>query len=241
VSKVLSVLRSSDIHHRPKRIMIIGGGLIGSLAAKILEDHHHHVKLIEKDPKRCEQLALQLKKTLILRGNGCDTYLLRNEDVENLDCFCALTNSDADNIVSSLHSKQLGAKQVIALVNRDAYLSLIFSGYINIDIALSPQQITISAILRHLHRTNVIQAYSLRRGTAEALEIKVLPGSPILKQTLPLQLPKNVVLTAIMRQNHIIFPDVNTTLQVDDRAILFVGDKKQMRAVEVLFNTYNGH
>ena len=98
---------------------------------------------------------------------------MKNEEVENTDCFCALSNSDADNIVSSVFSKQLGAKQVITLVNRDAYLSLIISGYIAIDIAVSPQQITSSAILKYFRKGNVTQSYSLRRGVAEVLEIKV--------------------------------------------------------------------
>lgn len=238
VNEVLHILRAPVIQSPHKKIMIIGGGNIGSQTAQHLETHHS-VKLIEQENKRCEQLALQLKSALVLRGNGCDTYLLRNENVENMDCFLALTNSDADNIVSSLHSKQMGAKQVIALVNRDAYLSLIISGFINIDIALSPQQITISAILRHLHHGNIVQAYSLRRGSAEALEIKVGPDSAILKLNSPLELPPNVIIAAIIRQHQILIHDTGVP-QEADRVILFVSDKKQIPAVERLFAAKKG-
>lgn len=239
VSEVLNILRAPTTQSTHKKIMIIGGGHIGSQTAQHLQAHHQ-VKIIEQDSQRCEQLALQLTSALVLHGNGCDTYLLRNEDVENMDCFLALTNSDADNIVSSLHSKQLGAKQVISLVNRDAYLSLIISGYINIDIAISPQQISISAILRHLHRGNVVQAYSLRRGSAEALEIKVRPGSAILNLNSLKELAPNVLIAAIFRQNQILIPDSDTLIQEADRVILFVGDKKQIPAVERLFAAKDG-
>lgn len=239
VSEVLSIICAPINQSDSKKIMIIGGGHIGSLTAQNLQAHHQ-VKLIEQNKKLCEKLALQLESSLVLCSNGCDTYLLRNENVEDMDCFVALTNSDADNIVSALHSKQLGAKQVISLVNRDAYLSLIINGYINIDIAVSPQQITISAILRHLHRGNIVQAYSLRQGSAEALEIKVDSSAAILKLESSQALPPHVTIAAIIRQNQILIPKTDMLIREADRVILFVSDKKQIPAVDSLFAVNNG-
>ncbi len=236
VTRVLGILRPSETNPpKRKRIMIAGGGYIGSQLAHTLEDHHQ-VKLIEQNRERCEQLARQLKNTLVLQGNGCDSLLLKNEDIENIDCFCALTNSDADNIVSALYSKQLNAKQVIALVNRDAYLSLIISGYIHIDVAVSPQQITTGAILKHLRHAHIIQAYSLRRGAAEALEIVVHSTAKAAGRSLAqLALPKGAQISAVVRDHILLLPDSTTTLQPEDRVIVFISDKTQIQFIENLF------
>ena len=235
INTVLNSLRPGVIKHGSKQIMIIGGGYIGSLLARTLENNHQ-VKLIEHNRQRCEQLARELKNTLVLHGDGCDSNLLSNEDVENTDCFCALSNSDADNIVSSLHSKQLGARQVIALVNRDAYLSLIISGYIHLDIALSPQQITTGAILKYLRHGNILKAYSLRRGAAEALEISVPMGAKITGMTIEKSpLPQGLQIAAIQRGTRLIFPDQNTSIQAGDRVALFISDKTKIATAERLF------
>jgi trk system potassium uptake protein len=233
INAVLHVLNPT-LPQRSKRITIIGGGYIGTQLARTLENDYQ-VKLIEQDRARCEQLAQELKNTLVLHGNGCDSNLLRNEDIETTDCFCALSNSDADNIVSSLYSKQLGAGRVIALINRDAYLNLIISGYIDLDIALSPQQITTSAILKHLRHGNIIQAYSLRRGAAEALEIMTPGRSKIIGQTLGTVLPNGISVAAIGRGEELIIADSSTTVQTHDRVILFISDKSKIQTAERLF------
>lgn len=239
VRPVLNILRPGMPTHPPKRVMIMGGGYIGSQLAQNLQTHYQ-VKVIEQDTQRCELLARQLPHALVLHGNGCDSLLLRNEDVDNIDCFCALSNSDADNIVSSLYSKQLGAKQVIALVNRDAYLSLIISGYVQVDVAVSPQQITLSAILKHLRHQRITQAHSLRRGAAEALAIAVhtqsaAAGLPLAK----INLPAGAHLIAVIRQQTLQFPAPQDIIQADDQVILFFSDKKNVAAVENLFGGEN--
>jgi trk/ktr system potassium uptake protein len=240
VNAVLNILRPGTAFLKLKRVMIIGGGYIGSQLAQNLQTHYQ-IKLIEQNQERCEQLARTLTNTLVLHGNGCDSSLLRNEDVDNIDCFCALSNSDADNIVSALYSKQLGAKLAIALVNRDAYLSLIISGYAQVDIALSPQQITLSAILRHLRHKQVMQAHSLRRGAAEALEIAVFPQAAAAgKKIADLHLPQGAHISAIIRNKTLLFPAADTSIQTEDRIIVFLSDKKTVSVIKNLFIGDNG-
>ncbi len=236
VTAVLDLFRNNQSSQsRHKRIMIIGGGFIGSHLARILEKKYQ-IKIIEQDRNRCEQLAQQFAKAIVLQGNGCDPNLLRSEEVENIDCFCALTNSDTDNIVSSLYSKQLGAKQVIALVNSDAYLNLIISGYIHIDIAVSPQQITVSAVLRHLHHGKILQAYSLRRGVAEALELIVGANSSVVGKSLnQLNLPKGVQICGVIRNHRFIVPKPQEIIGDLEQIIIFVSDKTKINQVEKLF------
>ncbi|MBS0350957.1 MAG: Trk system potassium transporter TrkA [Proteobacteria bacterium] len=236
VAAILNVICPTETHaQKHKRVMIIGGGLIGELLAEKLE-HDHQVKIIEQNVERCELLGRRLKNTLILHGNGCDAGLLRNEEVENIDCFCALTNSDSDNIVGSLYSKQLNAKQVIALINREAYLNLIFSGYIHVDIAISPQQITVSAILKHLRDAQIIQAYSLRQGAAEALEIMVNQAASVEGCTIQaLNLPEAVRIIGLIRNDRLLYPQPDTVIQYHDRVLVFISNKKYIHLVESLF------
>lgn len=236
IAAVLNLFYAHPYSEREhKRVMIIGGGFIGSQLAQMLEKKHQ-IKIIEQDLDRCQQLAQQFEKTLILHGNGCDPALLRSEEIENIDCFCALTNSDTDNIVSALYSKQLGAKQVIALVNSDAYLNLIISGYIHIDIAVSPQQITVSTVLKHLRQGQILQAYSLRRGAAEALEIKVGTHAQAVNNSLAtLNLPKGAQVCGIIRNHSFIIPDAEEIIRDLDRVILYISDKSKMNEVEKLF------
>ncbi|MEQ1916123.1 MAG: Trk system potassium transporter TrkA, partial [Gallionella sp.] len=165
IRSVLSEMRRMD---KPsKRVMIVGGGNIGRRLAKALE-RDYQVKLIEYNKKSCAKLAQELTKTLVLNGDGTDEKLMMQEHVEDVDVFCALTNDDENNIMSALLAKQGGARKVIALINRSAYVDLVQGG--KIDIALSPAQITIGSLLAYVRQGDVAAVHSLRRGVAEALE-----------------------------------------------------------------------
>jgi len=92
------------------RIMIVGGGKIGFTLAQKLESDYK-IKIIEPDQERCEALSRQLNRTIVLKGAGSDEELLKNENIENIDIFCALTNDDETNIMSAFLAKKLGAKK----------------------------------------------------------------------------------------------------------------------------------
>ena len=130
-----------------RRVMIAGGGNIGLRLARQLADENYSVRLIERDPKRCEYLATQLPdNVLVLHGSGTDEGLLERENIEDMDTWLALTSDDEDNIMSSLLAKRLGARKVIALINRQAYGELMQGSHI--DIAVSPSHATMSELLR---------------------------------------------------------------------------------------------
>ena len=115
------------------------------------------------------RLASELTNTLVLHGDCTDEKLLQQEHVEEVDVFCALTNDDENNIMSSLLAKQIGARKVISLINRSAYVGLVQGG--KIDIALSPASITIGSLLAYVRQGDVAAVHSLRRGAAESLEV----------------------------------------------------------------------
>ena len=219
-----------------KRIMIAGGGNIGHRLASRLEKDYQ-VKMIERSTERCEWLADMLDDTTVLNGDACDHHLLSEENIEYVDVFCALTDDDEANVISAMIAKRLGVRKVMALITRTAYVDLIEGG--NIDIAISPQQATIGSILTHLRRGDIVNAHSLRRGAAEAIEI-VLHGdkksSKVVDRRIEeLKLPAGASIGAIIRDGKNIPVAFDTTLQADDHIIVFLLDKKRIREVENLF------
>ena len=220
-----------------KRIMIAGGGNIGAGLARILEENHQ-VKLIEHSTKRAEHLASDLNNTVVFVGDSSDQELLKEEHIDQFDVFIAVTNDDEANIMSSLLAKRLGVRKTMVLIQRTAYIDLIDSS--DIDIAISPQQATISALLTHVRRGSIHNVYSLRRGAAEAIEI-VAKGdeqsSKVVGQKISaLKLPPGTTIGAIVRDDEVIIAHSNTIIREEDHVVLFLVDKSHVSHVEKLFH-----
>jgi len=219
-----------------RRIILAGGGNIGSNLAHYLE-RKHHVKIIEQNRERAEFIAEDLEKAIVLVGDCADEELLREEAIDNTDVYCVLTNDDEANILSSMLAKKMGAEKVIALINRPSYVDLVESG--SIDIAVSPQQVTIGALLTHIRRGNMVRVHSLRRGAAEAIEAVALGdkrSSKVVGRTIEeINLPVGTTIPAIVRGEEVIIAHHDTVIIEHDHVILFVPDKRQIAAVERLF------
>lgn len=239
IRRVLKEMRRMD---KPtKRVMIVGGGNIGKRLAKALENDYQ-VKLIEFNKKACERLASQLSKTLVLHGDCTDENLLQQEHVEDVDVFCALTNDDENNIMSALLAKQIGARKVIGLINRRAYVGLVQGG--KIDIALSPAHVTIGSLLAYVRQGDVAAVHSLRRGAAEALEL-IAHGDRDSSQVVgrridEIQSPRGATIGAIVRNGEVVIAHHDTVIESEDHVIVFVIDKKMIRKVEQLFQVKLG-
>jgi trk system potassium uptake protein TrkA len=234
IPAVMKELRPMDSPIR--RVILAGGGNIGKNLARQLE-RDHHVKIIEQDPVRAESIAEELSKTIVLVGDCTDAALLREEAVESSDVYCVLTNDDESNILSALQAKRMGAKKVIAIINRPSYVDLMESG--TIDIAVSPQQITIGSLLAHIRRGSIERVHSLRRGAAEAIEAIALGdrrSSKVVGRSLEeLDLPEGTTIIGIVRGEDVIIAHHDTVIEEHDHVLLFVPDKKQIHAVERLF------
>ena len=219
-----------------KRIIIAGGGNIGMRLARALEDRYQ-VKLIELNTQRAQEVSEELKKTIVLQGDVADEELLVEENIENTDVFCALTNADEANIISSMLAKRLGARKVMALINRAAYVNLVQSNVI--DIAISPQQATIGSLLAHIRKGDVVVVHSLRRGAAEAIEAiahgDATSSKVVGRRIDEIKLPPDTSIGAIVRNEQVIIAHHDTTIEAEDHVILLVGDKKQLHEVEKLF------
>lgn len=251
IRRVLTELRRMD---RPIRnIIIAGGGNIGFRLAKSIEKNYR-VKLVERDKWRAEWLASQLTQTLVFRGDATDESLLETESVDETCMFLALTNDDEDNIMSSSLAKQMGARRVLALINRKSYVDLVQGG--RIDIAISPAETSIGCLLAYVRQGDVAAVHSLRRGAAEALEV-VAHGdsrsSKVVGRTVEeLGLPEGATIGAIVRESgfvvdaghlthttrkvwEVIIAHHDTVIEPEDHVIVFCVSKKLVRQVERLF------
>ncbi len=220
-----------------KRIMLAGGGNIGKRLAQALEGRYQ-VKIIERDAARCERIAGELKKTIVLRGDAADEDLLIEENIENTDVFCGLTNDDEANILSGMLAKRLGARMVMSLINRPAYVDLVQSSE-DIDVAISPQQATIGSLLAHIRRGDVVNVHSLRRGAAEAIEAIAhgdsRSSSVIGKCIEDIRLPRGTTIGAVVRGDEVLMAHHDTVIEAEDHVILFLVDKSRLEDVEKLF------
>lgn len=242
IRKVMAELRRMD---RPVRhIMIAGGGNIGLRLARTL-DKHYNVKVIEPVKKRCAYLASQLSSVLVLNGDATDEDLLADEHVQDMDLFIAVTNDDENNIMAALLAKRMGARRVVALINRKAYGELVQGG--QIDIAIAPAQATLSELLTHVRRGDVVAVHSLRRGAAEAIEAvahgdakssrvigKRIEEIELLNGSTP-----GVLIGAIVRGQgesaQVLMAHHDTVIESEDHAIVFVSNKRLIPKVEKLF------
>ena len=234
IKNVMSELRRAEDSY--KRIIIAGGGNIGYRLAKAIEKNYR-VKVIEHNEQRAQYLSENLSNAVVLLGSATDKSLLEEENIENTDVFCALTNDDETNIMSSLLAKRSGARKVMTLINKAAYVDLVQGGMI--DVAISPQQATIGSLLTHVRRGDVVNVHSLRRGAAEAIEAIAHGTSASSKvvgrRVTEIDLPPGTTIGAIVRGEEVLMPRADVVIQPDDHMILFVMDKRHLADVERLF------
>ena len=219
-----------------RRVVIAGGGNIGLRLALALEQTNQ-VKIIERNPRRATYISEQLNKAIVLVGDAADEELLLEENIDNIDVFCGLTNAEEANILSAMLAKRLGAHKVMALINRASYVGLVESG--TIDIAISPQQVTIGSLLAHVRRGDVVKVHSLRRGAAEAIEA-IAHGTEqssrvVGRRIEELDLPRGTSIIAIVRGDQVITAHHDVVIETDDHVILFMTDRRKIERLEELF------
>ncbi|MGH8149693.1 MAG: Trk system potassium transporter TrkA [Steroidobacteraceae bacterium] len=234
IRRVLAEMRRRESAAR--RILIAGGGNIGLRLAKALEKTHQ-VKLIEREAQRARRVSELLEHTIVLNGDAADEELLVEENIDSTDVFAAVTNSEEANILSAMLAKRLGAHKVIALINKPSYADLVESG--TIDVAISPQNITIGSLLAHVRRGHIVKVHSLRRGAAEALEA-IAHGTSTSSRVVDrrveeIPLPQGASIGALVRGDEVIMAHHDTVVNADDHVILYLSDRRHVEAVERLF------
>ncbi len=202
-----------------KDVLIIGGGNIGYKLAVLFERKGYHVKLVDRDETRCEELAEKLNKTIVLHGDGTDQDFLVEENVAAMDLVVSLTSDEETNILSSLLAKNMGAKKTITRINKTAYLPLVRA--IGIEHSVSPRLSAVNSILHHVRKGQVLSTVSIKGEEAEALEAVAQENSAVVNKPLKdLHFPKGAIVLCLIRGDAVIVPTGDTVIRPQDRMVI---------------------
>lgn len=215
------------LHHERlhvQRVTILGGGRTGFRLASLLENNGMNrkfsVKLVEKDPHRCEKLSRNLSHTLILQGDATDLSFFKGEEIEEADVLVAATGDDRTNILASLLGKQLGVKKIISEITDLEYIPIFQT--LGIDSTVNSRLIAASQILRFTRKEDVVALSILQDENAEMLEL-ILPETAraVGKKICKLNLPRGILIGALVRDDEVIIPHGDTVLLAHDRLVIF--------------------
>ncbi len=203
-----------------RRVMILGGGLIGLELARNLEQQNIQVKIIEQSEERCLAIAEKCTRALVLRGDISYQDILMEENVGDMDTFIAVTEDEETNVMMALLAKKMGVRRVISLINKVAYSPLVHS--LGIDVVISPRRAAINRILQFIRRGKILSVASLPEENAEAfeavaLETSDLVGTPLRK----VEFPREAVVGALVRGSEVIIPGGSTIIEPGDRIMIF--------------------
>ena len=220
---------------RIENIMIAGGGNVGMTLASALSKKFS-TKIIEKNLLRSKYLSESLEDTVVLNDDISDESLLENEGIEDVDFFCSVTNDDQMNILSAKLAKDLGANKSISIINKLSYRKLVSK---EIDVVVSPEDVTIGSILTSVRTSDVVKVHSLGFGEAEILEI-IIHGDKntskvVDRKVSDLELPTGCKIGAIYRDGNIILMHNDLTIKSNDRLIIYLLHKKDFSKLAKLF------
>ncbi len=218
------------------KILIIGGGNIGFNLAKNIEKSFDsaRIKIIEKNKERAEYIATELNNSIIINGNGLEEDVLSEANIDEIETVIALTNDDEDNLmVSVLVEKFSKDKRTMALINKPNY-SLLQSS-LKIDDLIDPRMNTVSSILKHVHKGTIETAYSILNGEYEVIEAEIIETSELINKELKKSdLPEEIKIGAVLRDENIIIPRSSFVFQKDDK-VVFLAKRDQLPTVENMF------
>jgi len=197
---------------------IIGGGNVGFMLASNLESVGIKTKIIEVNPERCEELSDQLKKTLVIKGDGTDLELLESEDIGDSEVLVSVTNNDEKNLLCSLLAKQLGVKRVITRVGKARNVNLFEK--VGIDVAVSPKEAAVKEIRDKLLEKDVGILALVEKGQGEVIEINMPEDFNDVK-IMDIQMPVKAIIGAIKRGTKILIPKGNTYIRAHDHLMIF--------------------
>ena len=234
LNKLLQIFGHEET--KASKILIIGGGNIGFNLAKDLEETVEgiRIKIIEKNKERAELIASELNSSIVIHGDGLDEEILKEANLDEIETVLCLTNDDEDNIMASVLAERSSPnKRTIALVNKQNY-SLLQSS-LNIDDLVDPRMMTVSTILKHVHKGTIQTVYTLLDGEYEFIEAEILEDSELIDTSIKdSNLPKEIRIGAIVRKKEVIIPNSKFKFEKKD-LVVFLCKRDQLSIVENLF------
>ena len=203
-----------------KNIMILGGSKLGFKTAKSL-GRDYKVKLIEINRDKCNQLANQLSRTMVLHGDGRNVDLLVEEGIEMMDAFIAVTGDTETNILSCLSAKKMGVKKTIALVENMGYLYL--TQTLGIDTVINQKLIAASHIFSFIRKGEIVLLMNLSDADAEVVEYIVKPHTKITQSAIKdlVDFPRGAIIGGVIRGEQSFITVGDSELKPDDRVVVF--------------------
>ena len=234
LNKLLQIFGHEET--KASKILIIGGGNIGFNLAKDLEETVEgiRIKIIEKNKERAELIASELNNSIVIHGDGLDEEILKEANLDEIETVLCLTNDDEDNIMASVLAERSSPnKRTIALVNKQNY-SLLQSS-LNIDDLVDPRMMTVSTILKHVHKGTIQTVYTLLDGEYEFIEAEILEDSELINTSIKdSNLPKEIRIGAVVRKKEVIIPNSKFKFEKKD-LVVFLCKRDQLSIVENLF------
>ena len=193
------------------------------------------IKIIEKNKQRAEEIANELSSSIVINGDALDEEILKEANLEGSETVLALTNDDENNMMACVLAEKSGLKKrTIAIVNKTNYNLLQDS--LNIDDLVDPRMTTVSRIMEHVHRGTIGTVYSLLDGEYEFIEARISDKSELInKKIRDSNLPEDIRIGAIIRENNVIIPKSNFIFEKDD-LVVFLAKREELKAVENIFS-----
>ncbi|MGY8760737.1 MAG: Trk system potassium transporter TrkA [Nitrospinaceae bacterium] len=215
-----------------EKIIIYGATSTSTQLALALEGNMRDVCIIEPSREKAHRAADQLTRTVVQHGSGTDMDLFNEINMKDADFFLALSHDDENNILSALLAKKYGAKRALVITHDPEYLPILDS--IGMDITINPRLITVSAILKHLRKGQVMSVFKLIED-AEVMEIGVQEDSSIAnKQIGKINFPKGAIIGALLRQGEMLLPNDEVTIEAGD-SVIVVALPGTIEKIEKLF------
>ena len=204
------------------RVVIIGGGNVGFTVAKNLENRSSRIraKVIELNRETAERAAEALEKTIVLHGDGLDSEILVEANIERSDAILAVTDDDKTNLLAAIRAKSMGCPLAICLINDPSMVPLLQA--MGIDAYVNPRATTVSSILRHIRHGRVQGVYSIGDAEGEIIQAQVLSTSTIAGNYIrDIEFPEGVLLGAVRKGEEIFKPSGSLRIEDGDQVVLF--------------------
>ncbi len=218
-----------------KRIVLVGGGLIGKHIAGMLIEDGKDVRIIEKDYERCKELSALYPESTVINGNISDQDVFEEENIAYTDAIITTTQSEELNILAGVYAKSKGVKRAVALIDKLNYTTLATN--LGIDSCISAKLSSVDAILKFIRKGNIKNVYTIFEGQAEAIEF-IVGGSNqniVGKKIMDLKLPAGCLIITVQRHRKTIIPTGSFVIEEGDSLITFVAHD-EISKLEELFN-----
>ncbi len=223
-----------------RRVMIVGGSRIAVYLSRMLIESGISVTVIERDRSLCDKLCDMIPDAQIVCGDATHSEVLNEDGIATTDAFVALTGDDGDNIITSLYAKTRNVNKVVLKVNREHFIEIL--GNSGLDSIVSPKTIVAQQLVRYVRAisnssgsSSIEMLYRLADGKIEALEFQVSDSSVCINKPIrELKLRPNILLTAVIRDNHVYLPNGDTKILPSDHVVVVANAGKLRNFDEIL-------